>query len=356
MESNGPEAVLPYFAIERRDYKIQTINQGYINDTYLLLQDDDPCYILQRLNARVLSNIDIMMQNIHYVLPFLNDDNYHQISLINTVEGKPYLKLSESECWRIITMVPNSIAFNTIRNETIAAEAGRIIGKFHSLLEDASIDKIKDSIPGFHDLSLRIRQFEEALESATPDRLKNASKAILIAQKTLNELRLYDPGNLPVRICHNDTKLNNILFDKTDKRALCLIDLDTIMKGYFHYDFGDAVRTIVNTVEEDEKDLNKITFNKRLFEAFIDGLCVNSKFWTEAEIQYLPLGVKIMPFMHGIRALTDYLHGNIYYKVTYENQNLDRSLSLFTFTRKASEHMEYMQEIIAKKFKRTGFI
>lgn len=356
MESNGPEAVLPYFSIERRDYKIRPISQGYINDTYALLQDADPCYILQRLNPKVLSNIDVMMQNIHYALPYLNDENYHQISLINTVDGKPYLKLSERECWRLMTMVPNSIAFNTIENETLAVEAGRIIGKFHSLLEEAPMDKIKDSIPGFHDLSLRIRQFEEALESATTDRLKNASESILIAQKTLNELRLYDPGNLPVRICHNDTKLNNILFDKTDKRALCLIDLDTIMKGYFHYDFGDAVRTIVNTVEEDEKDLSKITFNKELFEAFIDGLCMNSEFLTEAEIQYLAPGVKIMPFMHGIRALTDYLQGNIYYKVTYENQNLDRSLSLFAFTTNASEHMEYMQEIIAKKFKRAGLI
>ena len=350
MDSNGPEAVLPYFSIERRDYKIQPISQGYINDTYALLQDGDPCYILQRLNAKVFSNIDIIMENIHYVLPYLNDENYHQISLINTVDGEPYLKLSESDCWRIMTMVPNSIAFNTIENETMAAEAGRIIGKFHSLLEEAPMDKIKDSIPGFHDLSLRIRQFEEALESTTSDRLKNASEAILIAKKTLSELRLYDPGNLPVRICHNDTKLNNILFDKVDKRALCLIDLDTIMKGYFHYDFGDAVRTIVNTAEEDEKDLSKITFNKGLFEAFIDGLCTNSEFLTEAEIQNLSLGVKIMPFMHGIRALTDYLRGNIYYKVTHENQNLDRSLSLFAFAAKASEHMEYMQEFIAKKF------
>ncbi|UCD60382.1 MAG: aminoglycoside phosphotransferase family protein [Flavobacteriaceae bacterium] len=350
MDNNGPSAVLPYFSIERRNFKIQLISQGYINDTFALLQEGDPCYILQRLNAKVFSNIDVMMQNIHYALPYLNDKNYHQISLINTVDGKPYLKLSESESWRLMTMVPNSAAFNSIEDKTMAEEAGRIIGKFHSLLEEAPVDKFKDSIPGFNDLSLRIRQFEEALKGTAPNRLKYAEKAILIAKKILEELRLYDPGNLPLRICHNDTKLNNILFDKTDKRALCLIDLDTIMKGYFHYDFGDAVRTIVNTAEEDEKDLSKITFNKDLFEAFVDGLCMNSDFLTEAEIQYLSRGVKIMPFMHGIRALTDYLQGNIYYKVTYETQNLDRCLSLFAFTLKATEHMAYMQEIIAKKF------
>jgi len=350
MDSNGPYAVLPYFSIDRKDYKIQPISQGYINDTFALLQDGEPCYILQQLNARVLSNIDVMMQNIHYALQYLNDENYHQISLISTVDGNPYLKLSESECWRLMTMVPNSIAFNTIEDETMTFEAGRIIGKFHSLLEEAPMDMFKDSIPGFHDLSVRIQQFEEALKSAASDRLKHAEKAILTAKKTLGELRFYDTGDLPIRICHNDTKLNNILFDKEDKRALCLIDLDTLMKGYFHFDFGDAVRTIVNTVEEDEKDLSKITFNKGLFEAFIDGLCMNSDFLTEAEIEHLSLGVKLMPFMHGIRALTDYLQGNIYYKVTYETQNLDRCLSLFAFTEKATEHMEYMQEIIAKKF------
>ena len=217
-------------------------------------------------------------------------------------------------------------------------------------MQEAPLDMFKDSIPGFHDLNLRARQFAEATGSATADKLKEAEKAILFAKLTLEELRFYDPRNLTLRICHNDTKLNNILFHKQDKRALCLIDLDTVMKGYFHYDFGDAVRTIVNNVNEDEKNLSKITFNKGLFEAFVDGLSENSDFLTKAEIQHLSFGVKLMPFMHGIRALTDYLNGNIYYKVTYETQNLDRCHNLFAFTKKAAEHMDYMQEVIIKKF------
>ena len=350
MDSNGPNAVLHYFSIERKDYEIQPISQGYINDTFALLQDGAPNYILQRLNVQVFSNIDLLMQNIHHALPYLNDKNYCQISLIRTIDDKPYLKISKSDCWRMFTMVPDSVAFNTTQDKGIALEAGKIIGKFHSLLQEAPLDIFKDTIPGFHDLSFRAKQFEEALGSATPEKLKEAEKAILFAKMTLEELRFYDPGNLPLRICHNDTKLNNILFHKQDKRALCLIDLDTVMKGYFHYDFGDAVRTIVNTVSEDEKDLSKITFNKELLEAFIDGLSKNSDFLTKAEIQHLPFGVKLMPFIHGIRALTDYLLGNIYYKVTYKTQNLDRCLSLFAFTEKAAEHMGYMQEVIIKKF------
>jgi len=350
MDSNGPNAVLHYFSIERKDYEIQPISQGYINDTFALLQDGAPYYILQRLNVQVFSNIDLLMQNIHHALPYLNDKNYCQISLIRTIDDKPYLKISNRDCWRMFTMVPDSVAFNTTQEKGIALEAGKNIGKFHSLLKEAPLDIFKDTIPGFHDLSFRAKQFEEALESATPEKLKEAEKAILFAKMTLEELRFYDPGNLPLRICHNDTKLNNILFHKQDKRALCLIDLDTVMKGYFHYDFGDAVRTIVNTVSEDEKDLSKITFNKELFEAFIDGLRKNSDFLTKAEIKHLPFGVKLMPFIHGIRALTDYLLGNIYYKVTYKTQNLDRCLSLFAFTEKAAEHMDYMQEVIIKKF------
>ncbi len=350
MESNSPGAVLPYFSITGNDYEIQLINQGYINDSYAISHKGIPVYILQRLNTAVFSNIDILMQNIHHALPYLNDENYQQISLISTIDNKPYLRINESECWRLMTMVPKCVAFNITEDEQIAAEAGRIIGKFHSLLQKAPIEEFKESISRFHDLSFRARQFTEALGNTSSDKLKTAEKAILFAKMILDEFHMYNPESLPLRICHNDTKLNNILFDKQHKKALCLIDLDTIMKGYFHYDFGDAARTIVNTVPEDEKDLSKITFNKNLFEAFVDGLCENPDFLSKAEIQHLAIGVKLMPFLHGIRALTDYLQGNIYYKISYETQNLDRCLSLFAFTKKAQEHMDYMQEVIADKF------
>lgn len=350
MESDSPGAVLTHFSIEPKDYTIQPLRQGYINDTFTLLQDGRPFYILQRLNAEVFSNIDVLMQNIDHALPYLNDTNYYGISLIRTTDDQPYLKINTNEYWRMLTMVPNSIAFNTTQDQNIALEAGKIIAKFHSLLQEAPLATFEDTIPGFHDLTLRKQEFEEALASGNSEKLKEAQKAILFAKNTLEEFRYYDPQKLPLRICHNDTKLNNILFDKENNRALCLIDLDTLMKGYFHFDFGDAVRTIVNTANEDEKDLSKITFNKRLFEAFVDGLSKNSDFLTNTEIQHLAFGVKFMPFMHGIRALTDYLKGNIYYKVTYETQNLDRCLSLFAFTKKAAAHMDYMQEVINKKF------
>ncbi|NNE77985.1 MAG: aminoglycoside phosphotransferase family protein, partial [Pricia sp.] len=185
---------------------------------------------------------------------------------------------------------------------------------------------------------------------STDDKRRAAAKeAIQFAHEVLAQLESVKLKDLPIRICHNDTKLNNILFSKKTKKALCLIDLDTLMRGYFLYDFGDAVRTIVNTAPEDEREHHKITFITSLFESFVDGIAANEKFLSKAEIETLHWGAVLMPFLHGIRALTDYLNGNIYYKVAYENQNLDRCLSLFDFTAKALNHIDYMKGILGAK-------
>jgi len=151
-----------------------------------------------------------------------------------------------------------------------------------------------------------------------------------------------------VRVCHNDTKLNNILFS-AKKKSLCLIDLDTLMPGTFLYDFGDAVRTIANTAPEDEIDLSRINFRTELFEAFMDGLSMNKEIFTKAEIEQMSLGAALMPFLHGIRALTDFLENNRYYKVSYEMQNLDRCMSLFTFSQLAIDHQQEMKKIVKEK-------
>jgi serine/threonine protein kinase len=205
------------------------------------------------------------------------------------------------------------------------------------------------TIPRFHDIDLRKDQFRKAVTTTEVQRKETAESAIDFAQKILKVLEKIDLAPLPIRICHNDTKLNNILFSKETDEALCLIDLDTLMKGRFLYDFGDAVRTIVNTAPEDERDHSKITFKKELFEAFVGGLAANKSIFSQKEIETLHWGAVLMPFLHGIRALTDYLNGNIYYKVAYENQNLDRCRSLFDFTGKALNELDYMEGIVTDK-------
>ena len=340
--------IMKCFSVIGNTFQFTPINNGFINDTYMVLDHDDPKYILQRINRNVFEDIDGLMSNIHNALLKLESTDYQKIELIQTILGKSYHE-DQQGYWRLMSFINNSTAYNTTTDQNIAFEAGRIIGKFHQLLENVKSDDYVDTIPDFHNLKLREDQFTVALSKADADKKDIAKNAILFAQDLFVKLKALNTAELPVRICHNDTKLNNILFSKESMKALCLIDLDTLMKGYFYYDFGDAVRTIVNTAPEDERELHKITFDRGLFNAFVDGIAANGPFLSKEEIHTLFLGAVFMPFIHGLRALTDYFNNNIYYKVAYESQNLDRCISLFDFTQKALNEMDYMQRVIQKK-------
>jgi len=341
--------LLGNFQIDRKTYLFQEINQGYINDTYLVLDQSSPLYILQRVNQNVFKDIKGIMQNIDNAFGLLVDQKYTPITLFKTNAGDSFYDQGNEGYWRLMTYINNSTAYNNAPDEKIAFEAGKVVGKFHQLLANADLDRYVDTIPSFHDLSLREKQFGTSLISAKREKLEIARSAILFAKETLEKLRVINNDKLPLRVCHNDTKLNNILFSKDQNKALCLIDLDTIMNGYFYFDFGDAIRTIANRAEEDEQDHNKITFERSLFEAFIDGMESNGAFLHQEELDTLAWGAVFMPFIHGLRALTDYLNDNIYYKVSYENQNLDRCLSLFYFTDKALQEIPYMERTIKEQ-------
>jgi len=340
--------LLENFSIERKTYQFQAINQGYINDTYLVLDNNYPLYILQRVNHNVFKDVHGLMGNIANAFEYLKDQEYTAIDLLKTETASSYYKQEKTGYWRLMTYINNTTAYDNATDTEIAFQAGRVVGKFHKLLADAPLDNYVDTIPQFHDLSLRQNQFEESLLSAKNEKLETSKAAIVFAKETLEKLKILDNSKLPLRVCHNDTKLNNILFSKEENKALCLIDLDTIMKGYFYYDFGDAIRTVANMAAEDEQDHSKITFEKPLFEAFVQGLESNGPFLYKEELELLPWGAVFMPFIHGLRALTDYLNDNIYYKVSYENQNLDRCLSLFDFTNKALQEIAYMTQVVKK--------
>ncbi|MFK7811551.1 MAG: phosphotransferase enzyme family protein [Maribacter sp.] len=337
-------AILCKFKVATAEYTFQILTAGYINDTFLVFNKEKPLFILQRVNHNVFENIEGLMINIDSALKRLKAVGYKQVKLIPAVSGKAY-DSDTSGFWRVMTYIAESTTHNTTEAPEIAFEAGRIIGKFHELLANESLAEYVDTIPKFHDLELRKMQFLAAKARASEEKKEIAKSAILFSEAMLVKLSDTNDKPLPKRVCHNDTKLNNILFSKETKKALCLIDLDTLMTGHFHYDFGDAIRTVVNTAPEDEQDHSKITFKKPLFEAFVKGLASNGSFLSKEEVQALPLGALLMPFLHGIRALTDYLNNNVYYKVSYENQNLDRSLSLFDFTQKALNQLDYMESI-----------
>ena len=342
------ELLLKEFQIPKKEYSFETISNGLINDTYLVKDEGEPTYIFQRININVFTNYKALIHNLDLVLPLLKSDTYSEVVLCKTKDNKSFYQSEKNEVWRLMTFIKKSVVYNTTENPKIAFEAGRIVAEFHRLTENFDANKLEDTLPGFHDISLRYDQFKNALKNADTDKIEMANKAITFVKENIKFLLDIDHSKLPSRVCHNDTKLNNILFSKQDK-ALCLIDLDTIMKGVFIYDFGDAIRTIVNAAPEDEKDLNKINFNLELFGSFIEGLASEKDLFQEEEKIMMPRGAVLMPFLHGIRALTDYLENNRYYKVAYETQNLDRCFSLFQFAQLALDNQKHMTRIISDK-------
>jgi Ser/Thr protein kinase RdoA (MazF antagonist) len=339
--------IVHQFEIDTKNISYKTISQGYINDTILISLKNSPSYILQHINSSIFKDISGLHNNIEQALQKLNTDDYQAITLLQTKAGVSFY-VHENSFWRILSFIENSVAYNFTLNKTIAFEAGRIIARFHSLLKDETPQNYNITISNLNYLPFRIKEFKKALSTASKNLILNASNEIEFANQHITSFDDFYSAEFPERICHNDTKLNNILFDK-DSKGLCLIDLDTIMRGYFHYDFGDAVRTVVSETSEDEKDLTKIKFNTTLFKHFIDGINNYGSFLNTTEIKYLPIACVLMPFMHGLRALTDYLNGNVFYKISYENQNLDRCKSLFQFSRLALKNQESITSIIQDK-------
>jgi len=343
MENLKP--ILENFDIPPGDFRFKTLSNGLINDTYMVSSNDQAKYILQHINTHVFNNVEALVNNIDLVLPVLNGGGYKKIILSINKDGNTVFTTAAGEVWRLMTFIEDSHVFNTTGNPGVAKEAGRIIGLFHHLLADFDTTFLKETLANFHDLNFRFLQFGEALKNARPQNLEIAKKAIDFVNENISGLLAINFSALPVRVCHNDTKLNNILFSG-DNRALCLIDLDTLMPGTFLYDFGDAVRTIVNSAPEDERNLKLINFDEDLFRNFVEGIAMNGNLLEKAEIEQLPSSVVLMPFLHGIRALTDYLENNRYYKVSYELQNLDRCYSLFRFAELALNKQGFMKAFI----------
>ena len=339
--------IIDNFTVDQEKFNYIPLSNGMINDTYLVSANDIPLYILQNINTAVFTRIDSLIHNIDLVLPNLASDDYEKVILEKTKSETSFYKEYNSNIWRLMTYVKNSQVYNTTTDPEVAFEAGRIIGAFHKLLANFDPGLLQETLIDFHNIAFRYGQFLEAQPKAKPENIEKAKTAIDFVKKYIPMLLELQKVKLPVRACHNDTKLNNILFSNQNK-ALCLIDLDTIMPGYFLYDFGDAVRTIVNKAPEDEIKLELINFDRAIFESFIKGIAVNGMILTKTEIDHLSLGAILLPFLHGIRALTDFLENNRYYKVRYENQNLDRCNSLFEFSRLAIENKDFMDECIKK--------
>lgn len=338
---------------------IRPYGSGHINDTFLV-EGDRNC-ILQRMNRGIFLKPEEVMENILGVTTFLKkkiaqaggNPERETLTVVPTKDQKPFYLDGQGEYWRMYYQIEGAVSYDRVERKEDFYESAVAFGNFQQLLADYPAETLHETIPGFHDTKARYEVFLQAVEADVCGRAKYAKEEIEFYQARKETAcvlgELLAAGKLPLRVTHNDTKLNNILFDTVTKKALCIIDLDTVMPGLSLYDFGDAIRTGANTGAEDETDLSKIGLNLSLFETFTAGFltgCAGSL--TPLEIELLPMGAKLMTYECGIRFLADYLVGDVYFKIHREHHNLDRARTQFKLVADMEAKWEEMAEIVRR--------
>ncbi|MCK5128738.1 MAG: aminoglycoside phosphotransferase family protein [Clostridiales bacterium] len=348
------------FQIIGQPKEICRYGNGHINDTYLVIMKEKGIrYILQRINKHVFAHPDEVIENIAGVTAYIRkeveklggDVNREVLNLIPTVDGSNFYFDEDEQYWRVYLFVERTNTFQLPDTPAIFYESARAFGNFGALLADYPCEKLNVTIPGFHDTPWRYKQLRHALKDDVRARAKEVERELEFVfehEKEASILReMKENGELPIRVTHNDTKLNNVLFDDKTDKGVCVIDLDTIMPGLSVYDFGDAIRFGANTSEEDEEDLDKCELSLPMFRAYTEGYLECAKdALTEKEITMLPEGAKIMTLECGIRFLTDYINGDIYFRVHYEKQNLRRARNQFKLVSSMEEKWQDMCAIV----------
>jgi len=336
---------------------------GHINDTYAVYSQypggADKRYILQKINKKVFKKPDELMKNIAGVTSYLRksilnyggDPDRETINLVKTAKGKDYFVDEEGEYWRLYQFIEDTITLQIVEAPQDMYEAARVFGSFQRLLADYPAETLFETIPSFHNTRTRFHQFKEALEADIKNRARDVQNEIAFVLERQNEVGLLvdmaEKGELPIRVTHNDTKLNNVLMDKNTKQGICAVDLDTVMPGLSLYDFGDAIRFGANPAAEDEEDLSKVWMEESLFDAYTEGYLKEAgNSLTGKEIELLPTGAKMMTFECGMRFLTDYLQGDTYFKIHREHQNLDRCRTQFKLVLDMEKKWDRMHAIV----------
>ena len=330
--------------------------KGHINDTYLVTDAGGQQYILQRINQTVFRNPQGVMENMLAVTSHIKQKvtcNRQVIDLLPTKEGVMWHVDEHGDYWRKYHFIGDSICLEMAETPHDFKESGMAYGHFQGHLSDFPAASLHETIPNFHDTPNRYKLFKEALSADALGRTKDAAREIDFALEreeyagTL--MSLLKSGDIPLRVTHNDTKLSNVLLDTETRKALCVIDLDTVMPGLTATDFGDAIRFGASTAAEDETDLDKVSMSMRLFEAFTDGyLSTCGGSLTQAELLHLRDGVKMMMLECGLRFLTDYLAGDTYFRIHREKHNLDRARTQFKLVTEAEKFWDEMQKVITR--------
>ena len=340
---------------------IEPLGNGLINDTYKIMVkgEDKPKYVLQRINNAVFTDVDMLQNNIEAVTGHIRkkyesqgvkDIGRRVLHFLKADTGKTYI-LEDGKYWRVMDFIADSYTYEAVTPE-YAYYAGRSFGDFESLLTDLEAP-IGEIIPDFHNIEFRLKQMEDAVAEDRVGQMREVEvqkfvdKIRVVADEMCLGERLYREGKLPKRICHCDTKVNNMLFDK-DGNVLCIIDLDTIMPSFVFSDFGDFLRSAANTGAEDDPDLDNIHFNMEIFKSFAKGYLEGTKsFLLPIEKENLPYAATLFPYMQAVRFLTDYINGNTYYKIKYPIHNLVRTRAQWKLYEEAVAHLDEMKQALA---------
>lgn len=341
------------------EINIESYGNGHINDTYI--SNSESKYILQRINSSIFKNPEEVMENIVGVTEFLRekiiaaggDPDRETLTVINTNDGKSFYKTEDGNYFRMYKYIEDAFGYDTVEFPRQFYEAARAFGKFQNMLADYPAEKLHDTIPLFHDTKKRLADFEEAVANDAVGRRALVKDEIdfILARKADASVVLdaIAAGEVPIRVTHNDTKLNNVLLDAKTGEGVCVIDLDTVMPGSLLYDFGDALRFGASSGAEDEIYLDKIYFDLELFEAFTKGFIKEvGGVLTPKEIELLAFSAKLLTYECGMRFLGDYLNGDVYFKTHREHHNLDRARTQIKLVADIEKKLDRMNEIVRK--------
>lgn len=358
----GLSDICSFFGVTAREEDITPFGSGHINRTFIVegsLRDGNRKFLLQKINTYVFSDVEGLMENTIRVTRHieagllrgkLKRERMKVLRFIPVKKGGYIFRLEKNSCWRMMEFEEGSHSHDIVTNPAIAREGGKAFGRFLALLNDFDPQLLKVTLPRFHDIQKRLEDFYLSLKTDGQARAVSVEKEIeFVHYREMQMIRFRDwceAGNVPVRVTHNDTKVNNLLFDK-EEHAFCVIDLDTLMPGYVFHDFGDAIRTFACSSAEDEKNLSLTGINMDHFEAFSGGFIAETRhILTPEEKSNLVFSAKYMTFIIGLRFLTDYINGDTYYKVIHPHHNLDRARVQFRLLEDMEKKSGRMETII----------
>lgn len=356
--------ILAAYALPGTVADVARHGKGHINDTFCVVcktpEGGTARFILQRLSQAAFPHPEEVMENFVGITSYLRreilaeggDPLRETLSLVKTGDGADFVTDAEGRAWRLMPFIENAECYQSATPELFAA-SGRAFGRFQYMLRDYPARTLHETIPHFHDTEVRFEKFLAALEADKMNRAEGVSPEIQFILRRKADcgvaLRALREGKLPLRVTHNDTKLNNILIDRDTHEGICIIDLDTTMPGLAINDFGDSIRFGANHCMEDEQDLTKVNFDISLYEVFTRGFLEGARgSLTPAELEYLPWGARLMTLECGIRFLTDYLDGDHYFHVSHPRQNLDRARTQLKLVKDMEEQFDAMGAVVAK--------